>query len=168
MTERMGASSTYLALAAALAIAAVPACGGAGGGYVVPPDPAPAPVPVAAVVDKAPDAWREFGGEKVRPGQKFRLAAKRIGVAGPNIVLQLQKIDWSTQTAPNGTQMKEATAHILLYRGEEEREVLISTKDEKRGLGVLIKVLDAGDDYNRQRMTYEPWVELVVEDGGGQ
>ena len=33
---------------------------------------------------------------------------------------------------------------------------------------MLIKALDAGDDYNRQRMTYEPWVELIVENGGSQ
>ena len=148
-------------------VAAVTGCGGAGGGYVVAPDPAPKPVAAPAPVDKTPDAWREFGGDKVKPGQKFRLAGKRVGVEGPNIVLQLQKIDWSTLTAPNGSQLKEATAHILLFRGEEEREVLLPTKDKARALGVLIKALDAGDDYNRQRMTYEPWVELIVEAGDG-
>ncbi len=159
---------TRVLAAAVLGVPLAAACGGTGGGYVVPPDQAPAPAAVAAPVDKTPDAWREFGGEKVKVGQKFRLAGKRIGVEGPNIVLELQKIDWSTLTAPNGTQMKEATAHILLFRGEEEREVLLPTKDEKRALGVLIKALDAGDDYNRQRMTYEPWVELIVENGGSQ
>jgi hypothetical protein len=139
------------------------ACGGSGGGYVIPADQAPVAVAAPAPVAKTPDAYRDFGGEHVKPGQKFRLSAKRIAVDGPNIVMELQKIDWSTLTAPNGQQLKEATAHILLYRGEEDREVLISTKDEKRALGVLIQVLDAGDDYNRQRMTYEPWVELVVK-----
>lgn len=161
--------NTILVCTAAAALAAsVTACGGAGGGYVVPPDQPVAPAPVAAPVDQTPNAWREFGGDKVKVGQKFRLAGKRVGVEGPNIVLELQKIDWSTLTAPNGTQMKEATAHILLFRGEDEREVLLPTKDQKLALGVLIKALDAGDDYNRQRMTYEPWVELIVEDSGGK
>lgn len=139
------------------------ACGGGGAGYVVPADQAPAAAAAPAPVAKTPDAYRDFGGEHVKVGQKFRLAAKRVAVDGPNIVVELQKIDWSTLTAPSGKEFKEATAHILVYRGEEDREVLISTKDEKRALGVLIQVLDAGDDYNRQRMTYEPWVELVVK-----
>lgn len=152
-----------LALAAAV-LGGLAGCGGAGGGYVVPADQAPAAAPAPAPVAKTPDAYRDFGGEHVKLGQKFRLAAKRIAVDGANVVVELQKIDWSTLTAPSGKEMKEATAHILVYRGEEDREVLIATKDEKRALGVLIQVLDAGDDYNRQRMTYEPWVELVVKE----
>lgn len=94
---------------------------------------------------------------------KFRLAAKPIAVDGPNLVIELTKVDWSTLTSPNGKEIREASVNLVLMRGEDRRQVMIVQKDEKTAMGARIQVLDAGEDYNRQRLTYEPWVELLVD-----
>ena len=101
MTDRIGKIGISMLLLGQIAC---------GGGYLV-KDSAPAPVKVAEV-PKTPDAFRDHRGEKVKPGQKFRLAAKPIAVEGLNIVIELVKVDWSTMTAPSGKEMREAAAKL--------------------------------------------------------
>ncbi len=135
-------------------------CGGSSG-YVVPDQPVAAKP--AANTPKVPDVYTDHRGEHVKTGQHFRLAAKPIAVDGPNLVIELVKVDWQTMTAPSGKELREASASLVLRRGQDSRQVMIPQKDEKVAMGARIQVLDAGEDYNRQRMTYEPWVELQVD-----
>lgn len=139
----------------------VAACGSSGG-YVVQDKPAEAPRPVAET-PKIPDAYADHRGEHAKAGLRFRLAAKPIAVDGPNLVIELVKVDWQTLTAPSGKELREASASLVLHRGQDQRQVIIPQKDEKTAMGARIQVLDAGEDYNRQRLTYEPWVDLQVD-----
>ena len=144
-----------------VAAAAMAGCGGStGGGYVVENAPPPPPKPVEA--PKTPDAWRDHRGDHVQLGKKFRLAARPIAVDGPNIVIALNKVDWSTLTTPSGKEIKEGAASVTVLRGEEAATALIPQGDNKLVHGARIEVFAAGEEYNKQRMTYDPWVELQV------
>lgn len=136
-------------------------CGGAGGHVVKDSGPVVAEKPPEA--PKVPDAFADHTGPKARAGEKFRLAAKPVAVQGPDLVIELDKVDWQTLTSPSGKEIREATVNMVLYRGQDRRKVMIGQRDEKVAMGARIQVLDAGEDYNRQRLVYEPWVLLLVE-----
>ncbi len=135
-------------------------CGGSSG-YVVETKPPPPPPPSEA--PRAPDAFADHRGEKVALGAKFRLAAKPIGVHTAQFVVSLQKVDWSTMTTPSGKEVKEGAAQLTVTKGEEATSALVPQGDFKRFFGFRLEVVAAGEDYNKQRLTYEPWVELVVK-----
>lgn len=137
------------------------ACGGSAG-YVIESKPPEPPKPVAEA-PKTPDAWRDHRGEHVALGKKFRLAAKPVAVDGPNFVVSLLKVDWSTMTTPSGKEVKEGAAQLSVTQGEETSTALVPQGDSKRLFGVKLEVVAAGEEYNKARLVYEPWVELVVK-----
>lgn len=139
--------------------ASLAACGGSG--YVVEAKPPPPPPPVEA--PRAPDAFLDHRGDKVALGARFRLAAKPIGVQTAQVVVALQKVDWSTMTTPSGKEVKEGSAQLTVSKGEEVTSGLVAQGDFKRFFGFRVEVVAAGEDYNKQRLTYEPWVELIVK-----
>ncbi|MBM4343588.1 MAG: hypothetical protein FJ100_09455 [Deltaproteobacteria bacterium] len=136
------------------------ACGGSAG-YVV--ETKPAPPPPAPEAPRAPDAFADHRGDKVALGSKFRLAAKPIGVHAAQFVVSLHKVDWSTMTTPSGKEVKEGAAQLTVTKGEEATSALVPQGESKRFFGYRVEVLAAGEDYNKQRLTYEPWVELLVK-----
>ena len=148
-------------LVAALAVAATVAGCGANAGYVVQAPPPPPPPPPEA--PRVPDAFADHRGEKVALGAKFRLAARPIGVHTAALVVALQKVDWSTMTTPSGKEVKEGSAQLTVSKGEETASGMVSQGDFKRFFGYRVEVVAAGEDYNKQRLTYEPWVELLVK-----
>ena len=157
-TNRFALRST-LPFALPLLIAVAVACGGSAG-YVVQAKPAPPPPPPEA--PKQPDAFADHRGDKVALGQKFRLAAKPIAVGTALFVVSLQKVDWSTMTTPSGKEVKEGSAQLSVAKGEELTSGLVAQGDFKRFFGFRVAVVAAGEEYNKQRMNYEPWVELIV------
>jgi len=142
-------------------VGALAACGGGSAGYVV-DKPAPAPVKVAAEVQRAPDAWRDHRGDHARLGQPFRLGAKPVAVDGPNVVIRLNKVDWSNMTTPSGKEIREGAASVEVTKGEEIVTGLIPQGEFKTIHGVRFANQGCGEEYNRQRMTYDPWVDLVA------
>ncbi len=134
------------------------ACGG--GGHLV-RDSAPPP-PKREQVAAAPDAFADHRGQKVPVGQRFRLASKPIGVEGVRVVVELTRVEWQTMTAPSGKDIREAVAHLVVRQGEDERSIRVNQNDHKSAMGARVELAGAGEEYNRQRMTDEPWVDLVV------
>lgn len=148
-----GLLTALLTLGASLA-----GCGGPQGAVV---DTTVKPTPVVEA-PKEPDAYRDFRGRKVKLGERFRLAAESVGVEGAEVVLTLVKTEWSTMTTPAGKELKEITVNLRIQHGQEERTAQLSQGD-KRVLGThRYEVLAGGEDYNKARMVYEPWVELRI------
>jgi hypothetical protein len=136
-------------------------CGGAE--TVTPADPRETP-PVAQVEAPAqPNAFRDFQGPRVATGKPFRVSVKPVAVAGAELVISLVKIDWSTMTGPSGKDTREATASIRVQKGEEDRAVMLSQGEARTVLGTRISLLSAGEDYDKARMSYDPWIEIQVE-----
>ena len=95
-------------------------------------------------------------------GQKFRLSGKPVAIDGPNVVIALTKVDWSTMTTPSGKEVKEGAASVVVTKGEEPIAGQVPQGDFKRLHGVKFSSVGCGEEYNKQRMTYDPWVELIA------
>lgn len=112
---------------------------------------------------KESDFYAEFRGDHHPTGKVFRLQGKPAAVDGPNVVLTLNKADWSTMTTPGGKETREATAHFLVQQGAESRTVMISQGDSAIAFNARITVKTAGEDYDKARLTYLPWVDCQVD-----
>ncbi len=123
----------------------------------------PPPKVAPPVVAQAPDAFADHRGQTAKTGELFRIGAKPVGVQGVGIVVTIVKVDWQTMTGPSGKEVKEATATLRLQKGEEERNVTISQGDKKTAYGCVIELLASGDQYDKARLSYDPWVELRVQ-----
>ncbi len=134
-------------------------CGGSGGHVVEAPPPkkeAPKPKPVAH------DAFRDFGGKVVAPGEHFRLQSKPIGVKGLEVVIQLVKTEWTERELPSGKTVKDGTADILIKKGEASRRVRLDEGESRVIYGAKILVHEAHEGYDPKRMDYLPWIDVVV------
>ncbi|MCO4762817.1 MAG: hypothetical protein KC502_14985 [Myxococcales bacterium] len=125
---------------------------------------APPPKPVVKkVAPQGPDAFRDFGGKRVKKGEVFRLEAMdMVGVAGHRIVLRLVKTEWTTRELPSGKKLKEGTADIEIQKGEKTKRKRIDQEETRTVFGAKITVRGAGEMYSKKRMQYVPWVEIVV------
>ena len=129
------------------------------------PNVVPAPPPVALVKEKPPepDAFRDFRGRHVRMGETFRLSHKPIAVDGPNVIVALVKTEWATFHSASGGDKREATAHVRVQQGEEERAITISQGEARTVFNARLFVVSAGEDYDPQRLVYQAWVELRAD-----
>lgn len=112
---------------------------------------------------KDTDYFGEFVGEHHPTGKLFRLQGKPVAIDGPNVILTLVKSDWSTMTTPGGNEHREATAQLMVQRGSESHTVTINQNDDGVAFNVRITVKAAGEDYNKARLDYLPWVECQVD-----
>jgi hypothetical protein len=157
------ASTSFCANLVWAALVAIGAAGCGGTQSVTPADPSATP-PVARVeVQAQPNAFRDFRGPRVTTGKPFRVSVKPVAVAGVEVVIALVKVDWSTMTGPSGKDTREATANIRVQKGEEERAVMLGQGEVRTVLGTRINLLSAGEDYDKARMSYDPWIEIQVE-----
>ncbi|MSP91360.1 MAG: hypothetical protein EXR79_06100 [Myxococcales bacterium] len=142
---------------ACLAVPAMIACGS--------PNVVPAPPPVAPVKEKAPepDAFRDFRGRHAKVGDTFRLSHKPVAVDGPNVIVALVKTEWATFHSPSGGDKKEATAHMRVQQGEEERAITITQGEARTVFNARLFVVGAGEDYDPQRLVYQAWVDLRAD-----
>ena len=156
---RRGLSASVVA---ALLVAS-PACGG-GAGHVVeqPVKAAPAPKKEAP---QTFDAFRDFGGEVVAPGEKVRLKTKPIGFKDLRIVVELVKTEWTTRELPSGKEVKDGTADLLIKKGEKSRRVRLDEGESRVIYGAKISVEGAGEAYDKERLDYMPWVDILVTKG---
>ncbi len=143
------------------AIALLWACGG---GQVVDVPPPP-PKPAAPPPPPKADAYKDFEGERVVPKEVFRLRAKAKAVAVVEIVINMVKVEWTTRETPDGKQIKEGTAELIVKKGEKQRRFRLETDESKTVYGAKITVKGVGENYDKSRMDYLPWVDLVVEPG---
>ena len=148
----------------ALSSGAVALCFGCGGGGQVIAKSAVAKAPVEAA-PQTPDAFRDFGGKHVKLGEKFRLGARPLGVEGAEIVIELVKTAWTTRELPNGKEVKDGTADMLVKKGEKSRRLRLDDGASRVIYGVKIEVLGAGEDYDKSRLDYLPWVDLKCSQG---
>lgn len=151
-------TATRIAAIAAVVVGAS-ACGG-GGGQVIEPAATPAAAPKEA--PKTPDAYRDFGGETVALGVKHRLRTRPIGIKELNIVVELVKTQWTTRELPNGKEVKDGTADLLIKKGEKSRRLRLDEGESRVIYGAKISVEGAGEEYDKSRLDYMPWVDIVV------
>lgn len=130
------------------------------------------PVKEAAYVPRGLDAPRpvkdtdyfaEFRGDHQPTGKVFRLQGKPVAIDGPNVIVTLVKSDWSTMTTPGGKEHREATAQVMVQRGAESHTVSINQGDDAVAFNVRISVKAAGEDYNKLRLDYLPWVDCQID-----
>ena len=147
-----------LLIACALALCPV-GCGGGGGQVIEAPPPvkkAPPPKPVR------PDAFRDFGGRIVAPGERFRLRSKPVGVKELRVVIELVKTEWTERELPSGKTVKDGTADLIVRKGESSRRVRLDEGESRVVLGARILIHDADEGYDPKRMDYLPWIDVVV------
>jgi len=143
------------------ASAVVVSFGCGGGGHVVKQAPAPKKVEKKPE-PKGPDAYRDFGGKTVAPGTKFRLRTKPYGIQQFEIVVELVKTQWTTRELPNGKEVKDGTAELLIRKGEKSRRLRLDEGESRVVYGAKIMVDGAGEAYDKSRMDYMPWVDILV------
>jgi hypothetical protein len=125
------------------------------------PPPEPKVQPSAAAGE--PDAYLDFRGIHAKSGATFRLASKPMTVDGPNVVVTIVKVDWSTMTGPSGKDTREASVNLRVQKGAEERVVTLGQGDARTVLGATLTLVTAGEDYDKTRLSYEPWIDLRVD-----
>ena len=155
-THRMYRPHLRCAFAAGLTLLA-----GCGGGELIAP-PSPAAAAVAKPAKPAPDAFRDFAGERVVPKEVFRLKAKAKAVAVVEVVIRMVKVEWTTREMPDGRKIKEGTAELVVEKGTERRTLRVEQDETKKTLGCQVTVKAVGEDYDAKRFDYLPWVDLIV------
>ncbi len=130
------------------------------------------PVQEERYVPRGPDAPRpqketnyfeEFRGDHHPTGTVFRLQGKPVAIDGPNVIVSLIKSDWSTMQTPGGKEHREATAQFLVQQGAESHNISVNQGDDAVAFNVRITVKAAGEDYNKARLDYLPWVDCQVD-----
>ncbi len=157
----MRCKALELMLATALLCGTLASCGAP---EVVQPTPETDPrttEPVVVAVE--PDAFRDYRGPHAKAGTVVRVQTKPMAVDGPNVVVTLVKVDWSTMTAPSGKEMREATVNLRVQKGQEERMITLGQGDDRTVLGAKLTLVGAGEDYDKARLSYDPWIDLRVE-----
>ena len=119
--------------------------------------------PDAPRPQKETDYFAEFRGDHHPTGKVFRLQGKPVAVDGPNVILTLVKSDWSTMQTPGGKEHREATAQFLVQQGSESHTISVNQNDDGVAFNVRISVKAAGEDYNKARLDYLPWVDCQVD-----
>ena len=119
--------------------------------------------PDAPRPQKETDFFNEFRGDHHPTGKVFRLQGKPVAVDGPNVILTLVKSDWATMTTPGGKEHREATAQLMVQQGAESHHISVNQGDDGVAFNVRITVKAAGEDYNKARLDYLPWVDCQVD-----
>ncbi len=86
------------------------------------------------------------------------MANREIGVE-----VSLKKVEWTSSETRDGGEIREASAILIVKKGEERRRLRMDEGDSKIAFGATIKVLKAGEDYSERLMQYAPWVEIQVQ-----
>lgn len=125
----------------------------------------PPPVPQAqpSAQGAEPDAYADFRGPHAKAGSTFRLTGKPMAVDGPNVVVSIVKVEWSTLSGPSGKDTREASVNLRVQKAQEERVVTLGQGDARTVLGAKLTLLSAGEDYDKTRLSYEPWIDLRVD-----
>ena len=122
-----------------------------------------APAPVVKKKPAGPDAYRDFGGDRVKAGEVVRVRAKSVAVTSLQVVIRLLKVEWMTHDMPDGRKVKDGIAVFLVSKGQKERRSRIQMDDTKRSLGCKITVQAVGEEYVAERMDYLPWADVIIE-----
>lgn len=127
------------------------------------PDPVSDKPKVTEPVAQEPDAFRDYRGVHYKANEKFRATHKPVAVDGAEVVITLIKTDWATLAAPNGKEIREASANLKVQKGQEERLITVAQGDDRVVFNARIKVVGAGEDYDKATARYGAWVELSVD-----
>lgn len=145
-----------LPLAATLSLAC-----GSGGRVLKPEEAAPPP---AEVAPPAPDAFRDFSGERVDAGTRFELDGVGRGVRGVDAVVRVEQVKTSIWYTPGGEEKIDGTATIIVEKGQERARLRIKDGEEDTALGVHVLVHQSKVAYDERRMDYVPkaWVTVTA------
>ena len=113
-----------------------------------PPAPAVAPAPVV------PSVLDGFDGQMVKLGEAIRLRREPVGVASKQMMVSLVRAEWTSRERADGTEEKSATAHFVIQRGEEVRNLAIPAGESGSAFGLTIAVSDAGEEYEKSSSRY--------------
>jgi len=136
------------------------ACGG--GGRILQPEETPPPKVVEA--PPAPDAFREFSGDKVDAGVEFEVDGVGRGVRGVEAVVRVEKVTTSTWYPPGGGEAVEGTAYLVVEKGQKSGRLRLKDGEEGDALGVHVAVRKADVPYDEGRMDYVPkaWITVTA------
>jgi len=133
-----------------LAVTTLAACGG---GRVLPPA---SPVVSEPAGPPPPDAYRDFGGERVDEGVTFELDTLGRAVSGVEAVVRIDRVNTRTWVGSDGKEQVEGTAFVVVQRGTEEATVRVRQGEEGIALGVRVAIDDASVDYDDARSRWLP------------
>jgi len=123
------------------------------------PPPAPEPEPQAQAVDP----FADFRGSWFESGTAFKLQSVPMANREIGVEVSLKKVEWTSSETRDGGEIREASAILIVKKGEERRRLRMDEGDSKIAFGATIKVLKAGEDYSERLMQYAPWVEIQVQ-----
>lgn len=126
-------------------------------------DAPPPPPPPKKQAPAAPDAFRDHSGPHAAAGEVFQLKDTPIAVDGVRVVVSLIKASWTKRELDDGRVIREGSAEIEVRKGEERTSRILDQDESVVLFGVRVTVTGAGEDYDKSRLDYIPWVELKVE-----
>jgi len=133
-------------------------CGG-GGRIIAPEEAAPPPAELAPA---APDAFRDFSGERVDAGGPFEIGGVGVAVRGVEAVVRVEQVKTSVWYPPGGGEQVEGTAYIVVEKGEQRRTLRLKDGDEGVAFGVRVLCHKAEVAYDVDRQDYVPKATVSV------
>ena len=124
------------------------------------PVPATAKAPEPAI----PSILDGFDGELVTMGELTRLHREPVGVASEQLMVSLVRAEWTTRERADGSEEKSATAHFVVQRGDEVKNLAVAAGDKGVAFGVSITVKDAGEEYEASSKRYVQFAAVVFSD----
>ena len=118
--------------------------------------------PVPAKPKPLNDAFANFGGKNTDAGKKFRMDHDPVGIKSLRTVIKLKRTSWTVFEDGNGKEVKEATAYIMVNRGNQAKLIKMEVNDVKKVLGLTLQLYKAGETYNKARADWFPYVILKV------
>ena len=124
--------------------------------------------PIAATA-KAPEPATPsildgFDGVMVTMGELMRLHREPVGVASKQLMVSLVRAEWTSRERADGSEEKSATAHFVIQRGDEVKNLAVAAGDKGMAFGVSIAVQDAGEEYEASSKRYVQFAAVVFSD----
>lgn len=131
----------------------------AGGAKVI--ESAPAPAETVKVTPTVP--FPDFRGERKQAGAWFLLQSNPIVIDALRVKVSLHSVGWLAVEGPDGKDVKEGTALIIVERDGADKMLHLDEGDSKSALGVRVTVQTVKELYDKDRLDFRPRVTLKVE-----
>ena len=124
----------------------------------------PIPTTAKAPEPAVPSILDGFDGVMVTMGELTRLHREPVGVASKQLMVSLVRAEWTSRERADGSEEKSATAHFVIQRGDEVKNLAIAAGEEGMAFGVSIAVQDAGEEYEASSKRYVQFAAVVFAD----
>ena len=122
---------------------------------IKPPPAEPKPKPKV-------DPYAEFQGVWFEAEQLFRIQTVPAANRNLEIEIALKKVEWTSTETRDGDEIRDASVILLVTQHGQTRRLRMDEGDSKTTFNITVEVKKAGEDYSESRMTYVPWVDLIV------